>query len=66
MNETIKNTLQGLVNEIELANKRKKVINAEWFLQSWSYTPEQMDELNTIKYKIKTNRNKINTIIKGL
>ena len=66
MNETIKNTLQGLVNEIELANKRKKVINAEWFLQSWSYTPEQMDELNTIKYKIKNNRNKINTIIKGL
>ena len=66
MNETIKNTLKGLVNEIEFANKRKKVINAEWFLQSWSYTPEQMDELNTIKYKIKTNRNKINTIIKGL
>ena len=66
MNETIKNTLKGLVEQIELANKRKKVINAEWFLQFWSYTPEQMDELNTIKYKIKTNRNKINTIIKGL
>ena len=66
MNETIKNTLKGLVEQIEFANKRKKVINAEWFLQSWSYTPEQMDELNTIKYKIKTNRNKINTIIKGL
>jgi len=66
MNETIKNTLKGLVEQIEFANKRKKVINAEWFLQSWSYTPEQMDELNTIKYKIKNNRNKINTIIKGL
>ena len=66
MNETIKNTLKGLVEQIELANKRKKVINAEWFLQSWSYTPEQMDELNTIKYVIKTKRNKINTIIKRL
>lgn len=66
INNTILSTLKKLVSEIDEANKRKKVIGAEWFLQSWSYTPEQLDELNNIKYKIKNNRKKINTLIKGL
>ena len=66
MNETIKNTLQKLVDNIESDKRQKKYVSSLFILQSFSFTDAQNRDLKTLKKQIKKNQNKINTIIKGL
>ena len=63
MNETIKNTLKGLVAEIDRLNKLEKEIDAEQFVNPDDCNIKELYELRNLRYSY---QNKINTIIKGL
>jgi len=63
MNETIKNTLKGLVNEIDRLNELEKEIDTK---QAFEHNHLNIDELRQLENVRNSYQNKINTIIKGL
>ena len=63
MNETIKNTLKGLVAEIEELNKIEKEIDIDQAFMPALANIGKLEQIQNFKQGI---QNKINTIIKGL